>query len=35
MNKLTFATIAATGHSQERRPVAQENIMKTTIKYWA
>ena len=32
MNKLTFATIAATGQSQERRPSTQENIMKTTIK---
>jgi hypothetical protein len=35
MNKLTFATIAATAHSQERRPGAQENTMKTTIRYIA
>jgi hypothetical protein len=35
MNTLTFATIAATGHSQERRPGTQENTKKTTIKYIA
>jgi hypothetical protein len=35
MNKLTYATIAATGRSQIWRPSDRENIMKATIKYVA